>query len=155
MPKLLLTIGISNSGKSSWAKKYVEENPNTVELNRDMYRFGYLTSAENWQEYGQAPCEKRVSEFLLHDFLEAVRFGKDVILSDTNLSYCTRQKWNMNALRNGLDIEYVVMQSAFYDTFNDPDKVRVLPDHVLDKQYHNFTSFLEEGIKDHVTYTFV
>ena len=36
--KIILCRGIQGSGKSTWAKRYCEEHPNTIRLNRDDIR---------------------------------------------------------------------------------------------------------------------
>lgn len=38
MQKVILTLGLPASGKSTWAKKYVEDNPSYVRVNRDDLR---------------------------------------------------------------------------------------------------------------------
>ena len=38
MSKLILTVGIPGSGKSTWSQQYIRENPNTVRVNSDRLR---------------------------------------------------------------------------------------------------------------------
>ena len=38
MPKVIITIGLPGSGKSTWVRKHVELNPNTVVICRDDIR---------------------------------------------------------------------------------------------------------------------
>lgn len=38
MPKLILCRGIQGSGKTTWAKQYCKEHPNTIRVNRDDIR---------------------------------------------------------------------------------------------------------------------
>lgn len=155
MPKLILTIGTSNSGKSTWASNYIANNPNTVELNRDMIRFSEYTGARSWREYSIFPCEDYVTKLLLNGFYNAIEDGYDVIVSDTNLSAITRSNWLLRAMGLGIEVEFVVMHSAFVELFSDPDKIMELPDYVLKKQYQNFKTFLSEEPSRLVKYTFV
>lgn len=155
MPKLILTIGTSHSGKSTWAEEYVKSNPNTVEINRDMLRFGGVTNATNWQEYSQKPCEKYITECMENAFFNAVEDGYDVIVSDTNLGQGTRHTWLVRALALQVDVEYVVMHTAFNELFSDPAVIMKLPDYVLHKQYSNFQRFLKEPPKSFIKYTFI
>lgn len=155
MPKLILTIGTSSSGKSTWASNYIANNPNTVELNRDMIRFSEYTGARNWREYSIFPCENYVTKLLLNGFYNAIDDGYDVIVSDTNLSATTRGNWLLRAMGLGIEVEFVIMHSAFVKLFNDPNKIMELPDYVLKKQYHNFKTFLSEEPSRFVKYTFV
>lgn len=155
MPKLVLTIGTSSSGKSTWAKGYLESNPNAVELNRDILRFGGVTNARNWKEYSEKPCEKYISECMENAFFNAMEDGYDVVISDTNLCFTSRHRWMVRALQVGAEVEFVIMHSAVTELFSNPSKVMQLPDHVLHKQYSNFQKFLTEEPKDFVKYTFV
>ena len=155
MPKLILTIGTSSSGKSSWASNYIANNPNTVEINRDMIRFSEYTGARNWSEYSMLPCENEVTRLLLNGFYNAIEDGYDVIISDTNLSKITRDNWLLHAMGLGIEVEYVVMHSAFIKMFNDPFEIMQLPEYVLKKQYENFKLFLTEKPSSFVKYTFI
>lgn len=155
MPKLILTIGTSNSGKSTWAGNYIANNPNTVELNRDMIRFSEYTGARSWREYSMFPCESYVTKLLLDDFYNAIDDGYDVIVSDTNLSPVTRSDWLLRSMCLKIEVEYVVMHSAFVKMFSDPFKIMELPDYVLKNQYENFKKFLSEEPSNFVKYTFV
>ena len=38
MPKVILCRGIQGSGKTTWAKQYCKEHPNTIRVNRDDIR---------------------------------------------------------------------------------------------------------------------
>lgn len=155
MPKLILTIGTSNSGKSTWADNYIANNPNTVEINRDMIRFSEYTGARNWREYSIFPCENYVTKLLLNGFYNAIEDGYDVIVSDTNLSHRARSNWLLRAMGLGIEVEYVVMHSAFVKLFSDPNKIMELPDYVLKKQHENFKLFLAEEPSSFVKYTFI
>ena len=155
MPKLILTIGTSCAGKSSWAKEYADNNPNTVVISRDMFRFGYLTDATNWAEYNFQACEKAVTYHLLLAYEEAIAAGKDVIVADTNLSYVARHRWLMRSFQDEVSVEYVVFNTAFEQMFSDSSTILSLPDYVLHKQYPMFKEFLSEKPKHFVKYTIV
>ena len=38
MAKIILCRGIQGSGKTTWAKQYCKEHPNTIRVNRDDIR---------------------------------------------------------------------------------------------------------------------
>lgn len=40
--KLILTVGVANSSKTTWAETYCREHPDTVNLSRDHYRYGII-----------------------------------------------------------------------------------------------------------------
>ena len=52
MPKIILTIGASCSGKTTWAEKFCGESDNFINLNRDDVRFELFTNnVRDWTKY--------------------------------------------------------------------------------------------------------
>lgn len=147
MPKLILTIGISGSGKTEWADEYIRHNPNTVDIGRDIFRFD--------QTDMYRPGETEVTFRQLMAFVNAVRDGSDVIVTDTNLSPMTRYKWYLRALQYDLKLEYIIFSTHFTHLFEDSHAIMELPDHVIHKQYPKFKEFLNEAPKTTATYIFV
>lgn len=89
MTKALITVGISASGKSTYAKEWLNESPSTrVEVNRDNIRRSIVE--ENGEVFTWAKWnwknEKRVTEIALDAMVDAATQGKDIIVSDTNLN---------------------------------------------------------------------
>lgn len=158
MPKIILTVGVSNSKKSTYAKEYIKDNPNTVELNRDDVRFNILNPCGDWSTYPLTDYnEEHVSEIILNQFHIASKQNKDVIISDTNLSPYTRTKWMHIASDYGYSLEYVIFNTAFNEIFYNgtSNYLYQLPDHVLKNQYKKFTYFLEEPINPNIKYSMV
>ena len=147
MPKLILTIGISSSGKTEWAEEYIRHNPNTVDIGRDMFRFD--------ESNMYRPGETEVSFRQLVAFTNAVRDGSDIIVTDTNLSPVTRYKWYLRVLQHNLELECVVFNTHFVQLFQNPSTIMQLPDYVLHKQSPKFSEFLREAPKTSAKYTFV
>jgi predicted kinase len=76
MKKAILTVGISASGKSTWAAEHIYNNPNTVEINRDNIRAAvhyHKTKTEfSWTTWNRK-WEKEVTEiqtFYENQYLE-------------------------------------------------------------------------------------
>ncbi len=81
MKKVIVMRGLPGSGKSTWAKQLVAENPNSYKrINRDelrlMFDHGYVSK-------GNEKFIKQVRDMLI---LKALADGKHVIVDDTNLS---------------------------------------------------------------------
>lgn len=147
MPKLILTIGISGSGKTEWAEEYIRHNPNTVNIGRDVFRFDESNMYH--------PGEAEVSFRQLVAFTNAVRDGSDIIVTDTNLNPVTRYKWYLRVLQHNLELECVVFNTHFVQLFQNPSAIMQLPDYVLYKQSPKFSEFLREAPKTSAKYTFV
>lgn len=157
MSKLILTVGVSSSGKTTWAEDYCNRNPNTVNLNRDHVRFTVLDPNGNWDTYhGTEFDELRVNAIIDYDFEKAVREGKDIVISDTNLSMYTRDKWVNAAKLFNLDLEYYVFNTTFEELFyRNSKRLMKVKDHVITGQYKRFTQFLEELPTPGATYVVI
>ena len=79
MPKIILTRGIQGSGKSTWAKKWVEEDPeHRVIWNNDDFR---RMSGPYW-----VPKRENFIYTMMYDFLsKAMLFGYDIVVDNMNL----------------------------------------------------------------------
>jgi len=102
MTTLLLTRGIPGSGKSTFAREWVDEDPEgRVRLNRDdirqmMYGKGHgLTHAQ----------EKMVTRTQRSAATSHLRQGKSVIIDDTNLRLRFAREWASLAERANVDFE--------------------------------------------------
>lgn len=83
--KAIVTVGIPASGKSSFAKTIIDEDPSYVEINRDMVR-NELFNIEGWSSYVfSEENEKRVTDRQYEIFRDLHRENKNIIVTDTNL----------------------------------------------------------------------
>ena len=153
MPKLILTVGTSFCGKTSWAEDYISRNPNTVMLSRDDYRFNDNVTC--WDDYNKDRREHEISFQIMHDFLKLLHAGKDILVCDTNLTWVAREQWIDRAYTQGMDLEIVIFKSFVDKLVSDPYLAMSLPDYVLKHQYQRFNKFLEEETIPGVTYTIV
>lgn len=88
MPKIILTRGIQGSGKSTWAKKWVEEDPtHRVRWNNDDFR-------RMLGPYWIPERESFVSKLKLDFLSEAMFFGYDIVIDDMNLNF-----WNWRVVQ--------------------------------------------------------
>lgn len=82
MKRVIFLIGIPGSGKSTWAKEYVNNNPNTVILSRDSFR--RMISSNYKITYKH---ESLITDWMLSCFEIALNAGKDIIIDNTNLKF--------------------------------------------------------------------
>lgn len=80
MPKIILTRGIQGSGKSTWAKKWVEEDPtHRVRWNNDDFR---RMLGPYW-----VPAREYVVQDTMKNFLDnAMSLEYDIVLDNMNLN---------------------------------------------------------------------
>ncbi len=86
---MIVTRGLPASGKSTWARQYAREHPDTVIVCRDNIRAMLLGGASIDADHGyeEAPAghEALVREIRNKAIVAAIRAGHDVIVGDTGL----------------------------------------------------------------------
>ncbi len=89
-PHLLLTRGIPASGKTTWAKAWVAEDPeNRVRLNRDDLRAMLRPGATEFD----GATEQLVTKLQHEGAKTALKAGKSVVIDDTNLRARYVREW--------------------------------------------------------------
>lgn len=89
--KATITVGISGSGKSTWA----EQQADVFEINRDKLRW-QVTSKIGWSGGNaykfSSKIETDVTNIVEDHLIAVAKMGEDVIISDTNLNPKFRKK---------------------------------------------------------------
>lgn len=151
--KLIVLVGISGSGKSTWARKYVLQNPsNRVIVSRDTIRmllFGYNES--NLYEYYNRDdvhkLEKEVSKYCDTLIYEGIETGKEIILDNTHLkrAYIEKYKyWNVP-----VEIKFVnwtiSTKHQYFRKAKEQNALRVkrVSEDVLNKQKNQFLTLID------------
>ena len=124
MPKIILTRGIQGSGKSTWAKKWVEEDSeHRVYWNNDDFR---RVLGSYW-----AQERENFIYTMMYDFLnKAMLFGYDIVVDNINLD---QKSWDS-------------IQSLI-DTFNNYIFIRGLEEYYTLEFKDFFDISLEECIE--------
>ena len=153
---LIITVGISGSGKSTWAHERWLNDPNKYTVvNRDKIRellFGYTEeSIEQYYLRGDiSRLEKQVTRYEDTLIYEGLNHGKTVIVDATHLSlnYLERFKyWNVPT-------EVVVFEIELGVALNrDFNRSRAVGDGVITKQYHRFMSLMHCISKSPIDFT--
>ncbi|URC15327.1 polynucleotide kinase/phosphatase [Paraglaciecola Antarctic GD virus 1] len=144
MQKLILTIGISNSGKTTWAEKYCKENPKTINLNRDDARAMLHTDTNRINDYKfSKQKELEVTEFIFECADNSIEFNYDIIVSDTNLNSRTRESWKIWALKNNFQyIEKLFLEKPHKCKERNLKRDHSIPPYVIDAQYRKLREYL-------------
>lgn len=120
--KLYLTVGISASGKTTWAESMCNrfDNGRWWNINRDHIRLNVMFNDITWAEYKfNKTNESKCSEIALEQFNDAVEMGvENIIVSDTNLQEEYRNAW----IKRGEDAGYEVEIVEFPVTFDEACK---------------------------------
>ena len=84
--KAIITVGISASGKTTWAEEYCRKNGNWININRDSLRFS-LFGVSSWKEYKFTKAKELLVTLMQEAMIQAAAHaGKSVIISDTGLN---------------------------------------------------------------------
>jgi predicted kinase len=144
-PQCLLTIGISSSGKSTWAEQFVKDNPNWVNINRDDVRFALFNNGErDWTKYKfNKNSEKRVTEVCDQMIADAVIEDKNIIISDTNLNPKTRKRLEDKLHDYGYEIAHKEFPITFEEAIKrDAQRQGGVGENVLWKQYMQWLDYI-------------
>ena len=95
MNKLIICVGISGSGKSTWSTNYIRENPNTLRINRDDIRKTLVGSLDGYyQKKDLNNIEiiiNKIEECFFHEITDF--HSKSVIIDNTNLKQSYINRW--------------------------------------------------------------
>lgn len=89
---VIINVGISGSGKSSWSIEHLKSNPNYLRLNRDDVRLQLVGDLKDYYKRADVfKIENLITEIQLYSFAALLDAKRDVILDNTNLhwSYIT------------------------------------------------------------------
>lgn len=107
MLKITLTVGIPASGKSTWAKEEVTKAPEKVtRINRDDLR----SMMSNY--YYSDSNEKLVTSAKIFMIQQALRYGRDIIIDETNLN--RRNFDDICKLVREMNLDCMVMEKVFF-----------------------------------------
>lgn len=145
MPKLIITVGVSASGKTTWVKGLNEvEFFNTVNINKDDIRFNIIKPGGNWKTYNYKGNETKVIQFQVALAQSAVSSRENIIISDTNLKPRTRQFWENFASENGYDFEIKEFPISLEEAIQrDANRINGVSEDVIRKQYKLWLEYLE------------
>lgn len=147
--KAILTVGASSSGKSTWAKDFVKQNPSYHEVNRDeirreLFQFG------GWHEYKFTKGkENQATTLQLARIQSCALNGKNLILSDTFLNQKTRAN-TINTLESlGYEVELKVFHVPYAELVKrSSERQWAVPPTVLYQQWLQMERYI--GVEPHV-----
>jgi predicted kinase len=155
MTELVITRGISGSGKSTWARQWVLIDPqHRAEVNRDHIRLmmhgGHITKPTD----GLVPVLDQDTEAMVTvasqtTVRELLKRGTNVVVSDTNLPQRTARDWAKLAQFAKADFRVMDFSNVPLEICLDRNARRTgeghVPPGVIERQYERFIAQLKGG----------
>ena len=137
-PKLIVMIGIPGSGKSTFARHYVEQANlmTTIWVSRDDIRYSLLSDGDDYFSK-----EKDVFEFFIKAINAGLADGMDVIADATHLNSRSRKKLLSRITVPNIQIEACVMETPLEKCLENNAKrsgKACVPEKVILDMFHNF-----------------
>jgi predicted kinase len=138
--KIVCLVGCSGSGKSTWARKFLEQNPDYIYLNADTLRLIIAGDESNQDKNFQ------VFQTLEHMAAYFMYLGKNILVDNTSYNRKNRLIWNRLATAHGYEKTWVVFRTGLEQCIqNNEKRKRRVPIEIIKKQHENLTIPLDEG----------
>lgn len=139
---IILNVGVSGAGKTTWTKEFIDKNPNFVRINRDSIRESLFCSLKGYYKHSKLKQrEDLVTEIEERIANRAVNSGYGIIVDNTNLS----EYYIKKAIKFADALGYKVMFKIFNETNPVELKSRVQD---RDHLFENELDYIDKQIKD-------
>ena len=148
MLKIILTVGASCSGKTTWVESFVRNRDDWLNINRDDIRFSkFCNGIKDWSLYNFSKSNETAVSKVVADLTSwAVEVKKNIIISDTNLNQKTRDNWKQWALANNYEYEEKPFPCDWYTLMKRHSfRANSIPLNEVRRQYMDMLAYL--GIK--------
>lgn len=136
--KILILIGIPASGKSTWAKDFVRNNPDYVRVNRDDFR-DMLKSSQTCEN----KIEDMITSLVFGVIEEALSKRLNIIVDNTNL----KQKYIneiIEKFKYSADIDYRVFDISLKKALEyNAGRERKVPESVIEKMFKSYKQLID------------
>ena len=141
--KAIITVGISGSGKTTWAEGFCKKN-GYININRDNVRFSVF-GAKNWSEYTFTNQKELMVSTVCRDMIAAASCnGLNLVVSDTNLSSKYRDELVSNLEYMGYKVEFKIFDISWKEACKrDSYRIMGVGKDVLYRQWKQWLEFID------------
>ena len=164
--ELIILVGISGSGKSTWAGEYINNNTNILRLNRDDIRKSLVQNLKGYyQREDLTILEDIVSTTIYNLFISLMIMEKSIILDNTNLKKEYFKEFIRIAVHDGYNIKFKLFDydldaakrrilNRDYNTWCDEGALKTDPKIIsqteyIDKQYKQYGDIKRYILKEY------
>lgn len=144
--KAIVTVGISASGKTSWAEDFVKRNLGWANINRDDTRFRLFNNGiRDWSKYKfSRKNEMEVSEDIERQIAKAADLAINLVISDTNLNPTFREKLCENLESYGYEVVLKDFPVSFEEAVKrDNARSGGVGHNIIYTQYQSWLTYIE------------
>ena len=154
MNKIIVLIGTSGSGKSTWSNNYVNTYKNTVIVSRDAIRMSLFgLSDSTYHEYYESDVsvvkerEAIVSKFFDNQIWYALQKGYDVIADNTHLQVSYINHYKMFGVKVELRVFEVPVDICIS---RDAQRDKYVGSSVIVKQFDSYRSLMKKNFREDI-----
>lgn len=162
--EVIINVGVSGSGKTTWSSNFINKTPYSIRINRDdLRRHFYGTLKGYYQHKALNDREKYITDIEELLFINNLQEGNTIIIDNTNLKPSYIERWisyvkSYNSIR-GTQVE--VKFKLFFEKDNKVLKTRIMERDLLweedvsyiDKQISSLPSaiaYVEDNYKTQI-----
>jgi len=112
---LIINVGVSGAGKTTWSIEYIKKNPRTVRINRDDLRVALKGTLDGYYDQDRGflnATEDMINKLEEYTLIQALMKGFSVIIDNTNLKPAYINRWT-DLLREWNEDEEVKVDLKF------------------------------------------
>lgn len=161
--KIIICVGISGSGKSTWATKFLKENHNFLRINRDDIRKVLVGDLNGYYQRSDLNDIERFINKIETDLYTSINYNhRNIIIDNTNLKQQYINKWIDLAEDDYYDIKFKLFDieldqakyrvhcretvkdsNSLYKTYAYEEAQKDLSLNYIDKQYEDYKKIKE------------
>lgn len=131
--KIIISVGVSASGKSTWATNFVESNPNYVKIGRDDFRYSLKNVG-----FCDNKIETMISTLMFNTIDVCLKNKLNVIIDNTNLKLSYINEF-INHYKYKVDIEFKRFDITLEEAIErDKNRTRTVGKKVIENQYKQY-----------------
>lgn len=149
--EMIITVGVSGSGKTTWAKAHVEHSPKQwVIISRDEARRELFPEFAPHEYKHTEAREKKVSSYCESLFNLSTGLDNNVIIADNNLNPAYRELWKIRGEESGYEVTFQDFPMTYEEILqrNQYRGTTSLPSTVLLRQWEQWCDYI--GRREHV-----
>ena len=138
--KIILLVGIPAAGKNTWLEKFLRNNPNYVNVERDAYR--YMLRNSGWLD---PKGEQLVTKLVETAIVDAINNKYNVIVNQTNVNLKYLRPF-VEWCRELADVEFQIFDvSKEVAIERDANRERSVGKDVIEKMYKNYLELFDSN----------